>query len=372
MVIETIKDLIDKALRAKEAQPVVAPTVGPEPKLNTLEYSQLLMDYYHLTTCSELNELEAKRLDRILWLAESDDLLSLLIEEIDQLTFQELGLLSADNLQQLKQQEANFEMLLTEAIPEDSEDTLTKQSLPLSIQPFERYRPVLQDYRRLTSQSELSEIEEKRLERIMRSAESDGLLNILIDQLEAVTLEAEERPADSSWSQSAQPCKHSRTHRQKRPRYLLPLKLGVGALLIALGTYHFLAVTNQGNRTTKTAIKSEIAQEVAVRQQLEKSELLAQEAMQQTELAQESKKLALYKAAIIRWEQALDPLRKIPSTSPVSSQARAKLETYEQEIQTLKEIIATEEIANQISTQEDLYSQPALDAPQDREHAVSR
>ena len=192
-----------------------------------------------------------------------------------------------------------------------------------------------------------------------------GCLTLLIDQVETVMLEAEQRSIDSHRSQSAQPCKHSRTQRQKRSRYLLPLKLGVGALLITLGTYHFLAVTTQANRTTKTTIVLEIAPEVAANQQLEKSELLDREAMEQIKLAQESKNLARYKAAIIRWEQASDLLREIPSTSPASSQAQMKLKTYEQEIKALEEIIAAKGIA-------DRFPAPSLEAPQKREFVSGR
>jgi hypothetical protein len=59
-------------------------------------YEQTLQEYYHLVTRTNLSEIEAKRLERILEAAQSDDVLSLLINEIDELSFQQLGFFNED------------------------------------------------------------------------------------------------------------------------------------------------------------------------------------------------------------------------------------------------------------------------------------
>ncbi|NEQ10130.1 MAG: hypothetical protein F6K37_30615 [Moorea sp. SIO4E2] len=55
---------------------------------------EVLTEYYHLVSKSELTEIESKRLDKILEMAESDDTVSFLINEIDELTFQELDFIT--------------------------------------------------------------------------------------------------------------------------------------------------------------------------------------------------------------------------------------------------------------------------------------
>ena len=54
-------------------------------------YKEILTEYYHLVSKPELTEIESKHLDKILEKAESDSTISLLINEVDELTFQALG-----------------------------------------------------------------------------------------------------------------------------------------------------------------------------------------------------------------------------------------------------------------------------------------
>ena len=266
MAIKTVKDLIRNILQAEGRNAEMDSATGMTPEQNNLDYRQILTEYYHLIVRPELTEIEVKQLDRILWLAESDDLLSLLIEEIDELSFQYLGLLDAENLQHLKQQEARVETLLIRTQTEDCQGNPSGQPSNCLVKPFAAYRSVLQDYRRLTSQSDLSEIEEKRLENILQAAESDDRLQLLIDQLETAISETEQHPASPERSRSTS-SKNRHPPSCQRPRSCLPwLKLGVGVLLLALGTYYFRS--NSGttpDKNTRSTPEIETAHTVSPR-----------------------------------------------------------------------------------------------------------
>lgn len=55
------------------------------------EHRKALAEYYHLAMMPELSETQAARMQHILELAETSDIISFLLNEIDELTFQELG-----------------------------------------------------------------------------------------------------------------------------------------------------------------------------------------------------------------------------------------------------------------------------------------
>jgi hypothetical protein len=58
-------------------------------------YRKVLTEYYNLARLPELNEAEAQRVYEILERAEEDEILSFLVNEIDELTYQELGLINS-------------------------------------------------------------------------------------------------------------------------------------------------------------------------------------------------------------------------------------------------------------------------------------
>jgi hypothetical protein len=70
------------------------------------KYEQILKEYYSLARSPELSELEAKRLEKILDMAQTDDDLCLLISEVDELTFRELDFFNDGTL--LSQDDEKF------------------------------------------------------------------------------------------------------------------------------------------------------------------------------------------------------------------------------------------------------------------------
>ena len=63
---------------------------------NLQQYRETLFDYYRLSKSPELSESEADRFGEILEQAEQDDTLSLLLNEIDEISYQKLALLDRD------------------------------------------------------------------------------------------------------------------------------------------------------------------------------------------------------------------------------------------------------------------------------------
>ncbi|NES20706.1 MAG: filamentous hemagglutinin N-terminal domain-containing protein [Symploca sp. SIO3E6] len=74
----------------------------------TKAQKNLVLEYARLAARSELSELEAERMGEILELAESDDLLSILINEVDYFVFQELNLLDEDSIYHYENQKARI------------------------------------------------------------------------------------------------------------------------------------------------------------------------------------------------------------------------------------------------------------------------
>lgn len=73
-------------------------------KLLDTDYPDILNKYYNLVNLQELSEFDGKSLDKILEQAETDEKLSLLLNEIDELTFEESGFYDKKNLEQIEQQ----------------------------------------------------------------------------------------------------------------------------------------------------------------------------------------------------------------------------------------------------------------------------
>lgn len=75
-------------------------------------YRKVLIEYYDLAKRPKLNETEAQRVYEILQLAEEDDLLSFLLNEIDEITYQELGIVDDDSETHLANEAAKVEEML--------------------------------------------------------------------------------------------------------------------------------------------------------------------------------------------------------------------------------------------------------------------
>ncbi|NET61510.1 MAG: calcium-binding protein [Symploca sp. SIO2E6] len=74
----------------------------------TQEQSNLVFEYARLAASSELSELEADRMGEILELAQSDDVLCILINEVDYFVLQELNLLDDDSVYHCENQKARI------------------------------------------------------------------------------------------------------------------------------------------------------------------------------------------------------------------------------------------------------------------------
>jgi len=74
----------------------------------TQAQSNLVLEYARLAARSELSELEADRMGEILELAESDDVLGILINEVDYFVLQELNLLDDDSVHHYENQKARI------------------------------------------------------------------------------------------------------------------------------------------------------------------------------------------------------------------------------------------------------------------------
>ena len=88
-------------------------------------------------------------------------------------------------------------------------------------------------------------------------------------------------------------------------------------------------------------VQARIEQEGVAQQQIEKSELLAQKAMEQTKTAKAAGTIASYQSAKVSWEKAIASLETVVPTSLVASQAQAQLKTCQQEINAIEKKIAT-------------------------------
>ena len=141
---------------------------------NNSKLESILFDYYKLSALEELSELEAKHLDKILELAETDETLSLMLNEVDELTFEELGFYEKDSLEQVENQIAKVKEFII-----NSE----------SMQSISDYQDILTEYYKLTTLEELSELDAKRLEKILERAETDGTLSLMLNEVDELTFE---------------------------------------------------------------------------------------------------------------------------------------------------------------------------------------
>ncbi len=137
------------------------------------KYNQILNKYYKLTTLEELSEQDAQSLDGILQLAETDETLSFLLNEVDEITFQELGFYEHNDLDYWSNEKAKIqEFVITSEDNSDSE-----------------YKNILTEYYELATCTELSEQDAQCLDKILELAETDKYLSSLLNQIDEQTFE---------------------------------------------------------------------------------------------------------------------------------------------------------------------------------------
>ncbi|MGB3204073.1 MAG: tetratricopeptide repeat protein [Crinalium sp.] len=115
--IHRVKEFLEVALENGNNQECLEPDADLNDKCltitaPTLEQQQIIKEYANLANRSELSDSEAERIGEILELSESDEVLSFFINEIDYLNFQELNLLSKDNISKYENQIARIIELL--------------------------------------------------------------------------------------------------------------------------------------------------------------------------------------------------------------------------------------------------------------------
>ncbi|WP_036489760.1 hypothetical protein, partial [Myxosarcina sp. GI1] len=150
---------------------------------NSLQLELTALKYYELVTLKELSELEAKQLDKILEQAETDDKLSLLLNEVDELTFEELGFYEKDSLEQVENLRAKAKEFIIKLENYHKIDCIDK------LQSICSYQNILNEYYRLITLKELSELETRQLDKILEQAETDDKLSLLLNEVDELTFE---------------------------------------------------------------------------------------------------------------------------------------------------------------------------------------
>lgn len=151
-------------------------------------YSQLefiVLKYYELVTLEELSELDAKYLEKILEQAETNETLSLLLNEIDELTFQELDFYDPSNLEQVEYQKIKVK---NKKFISNSKHKL-EVDYNLSIQSISDHQGIITEYHKLKTLGELSELEAKRLDEILKFAETNEIISLLLNEVDEMTFQ---------------------------------------------------------------------------------------------------------------------------------------------------------------------------------------
>ena len=148
---------------------------------NNSKLESILFDYYKLSTLEELSEIEAKHLDKILELAETDKNLSLILNEIDEITFEELDFYEKESLEKVENQKAKAKEFII-----NSEKNFAI-GCNLSMQSISDYQDILNEYYKLTTLEELTELDAKRLDKILKQAETNENLTLLLNEIDELT-----------------------------------------------------------------------------------------------------------------------------------------------------------------------------------------
>lgn len=166
-----------------------------------VDYEAAALNYYYLITRSTLSEVEAKRLEELLEFAEKDSYFAVLTHVIDEFSFKHADLPITDIHQPLKvEKEYRIDSELVDAYIQK-----------LRGEDIGKFDSMVQEYFRLALLPEISEIEAKRMEKILELAEHDSELEIQLRKIDEFTfahlelLEKSENDKDKGLPQIAKP-----------------------------------------------------------------------------------------------------------------------------------------------------------------------
>ncbi|MEM9218415.1 MAG: sigma-70 family RNA polymerase sigma factor [Cyanobacteria bacterium P01_F01_bin.150] len=127
-----------------------------------LAYKGVVTTYFQLVSKSELSDKDADDLERILLSAESDETLYLLINELDQISFESVGIY----------EEIGFKNSIN-----NSEYLLRAINL----------EKIAQDYHLLANKETLSISDQERISQILDIAEKDSFISLLVNEIDELT-----------------------------------------------------------------------------------------------------------------------------------------------------------------------------------------
>ena len=149
------------------------------------QYKDIASEYYRLSTRDILSETEAKKLGHILEAASNNEELSLLLNEIDESIFQEDDSFTLENL-------SNYQNERSRALELTGENILPRQTIfENSKLNLETYKNSVEEYHRLVNLKYISELDERRMEKILEQFHQDELSLFLANIIEYITFEAE-------------------------------------------------------------------------------------------------------------------------------------------------------------------------------------
>ena len=149
------------------------------------QYKDIAFEYYRLSTRDILSETEAKKLGHILEAASNNEELSLLLNEIDESIFQEDDSFSLENL-------SNYQNERSRALELTGGNILPRKTIfENSKLNLETYKNSVEEYHRLVNLKYISELDERRMEKILEQFHQDELSLFLANIIEYITFEAE-------------------------------------------------------------------------------------------------------------------------------------------------------------------------------------
>lgn len=132
----------------------------------SLDYRGILIIYFYLVSKKRLSESEAEYLGEILKLTESNDKLALLLNEIDEITYQDLDYFELESLYNFENQRS----LVMELIVNQTD-----------------YKALLVGYYSLVMRPTISDLEAEYLEKILDQAQLDPKLALLLNEIDELS-----------------------------------------------------------------------------------------------------------------------------------------------------------------------------------------
>lgn len=179
-ILDTFRDSNNIEINTKTDKPANIESLFD---FNALQLESTALKYYELVTLEEISELEAKQLEKILEQAETNERLNFLLNEIDELTFKELGFYEKDSLEQIKNLKVKVKEFIINSDKNQKTDCIDK------LQSISGYQNILNEYYKLTTLEELNELEAKQLEKILEQAEIDERLSLLLNEIDELTFQ---------------------------------------------------------------------------------------------------------------------------------------------------------------------------------------